>query len=127
VLSTMFTTACTTPRERSPLPCQQWNVSGPWSISQTNGFAITFILQQKQDALTGTADNGSGPVPVIGTMHDNQLAMTVSWASGGAGRYTATMNPSGLLIEGFTHNLSMPSSTATWSTAEQFKCAKRSR
>jgi hypothetical protein len=127
ILSIMFTTACTTPRERSPLPCQRWNVSGAWSISQTNGFAITFILQQKQDALTGTADNGSGPVPVIGTMHDNQLAMTVSWASGGAGRYTATMNPSGQLIEGFTHNLSMPSSTATWSTSEQFKCAKRSR
>ena len=127
VLSIIFTTACTTPRERSPPPCQRWNVSGTWSISQTNGFYITFILQQKQDALTGTANNGSGTVPVFGSMHDNQLAMTVSWASGGAGRYTATMNPSGSLIEGFTHNLSMPSSTATWSTPEQFQCAKRSR
>jgi hypothetical protein len=83
--------------------------------------------QQKQDALTGTADNGSGPVPVIGTLHDDQLAMTVSWASGGAGRYTATMSPSGQLIEGFTQNLSMPWSTATWNTVDQFECTKRSR
>ena len=127
ILSIVFTAACTTPREHSPPSCQKWNVSGPWSISQSNGFSITFILQQKHDALTGTADNGSGPVPVIGNMHDNQLTMSVSWASGGAGRYAATMNPSGLLIDGFTQNLSMPWSTATWSTAEQFKCAKRSR
>jgi hypothetical protein len=125
ILTIMFTSACTTPRER--LSCQRWNVSGTWSISQSNGFSITFIVQQKQEALTGTADNGSGPVPVVGTMHNNQLAMTVSWASGGAGRYTATMSPSGLLIEGFTQNLSMPSSTATWNTAEQFKCTNRSR
>jgi hypothetical protein len=84
-------------------------------------------VQQKQDALMGTADNGSGPVPVVGTLRDNQLAMTVSWAWGGAGRYTATMSPSGQLIEGFTQNLSMPSSTATWSTVDQFECTKRSR
>ncbi len=127
VLSTMFTSGCTTPRERPPLSCQRWNVSGTWSISQSNGFAITFILQQKHDAVTGTADDGSGPVPVVGTMHANQLAMRVSWASGGAGRYTATMTASGLLIAGFTQNLSMPPSTATWSTARQFNCAKGSR
>lgn len=125
ILSIAFTSACTTPKERSPRPCQRWNVSGTWSISQSNGFSITFMLQQKHDALTGTADNGSGPVPVVGTLHDNQLAMTVSWASGGAGRYTATMSPSGQLIEGFTQNLSMPSSTATWSTVDQFECTKR--
>jgi hypothetical protein len=127
LLSMMFTSACTTPREPAPLSCQRWNVSGAWSISQSNGFFITFIVRQEHDTLTGTADNGSGPVPVVGTMHDNQLTMTVSWTWGGAGRYTATMSPSGLLAEGFTQNLSMPASTATWNTAEQFKCDKRSR
>ena len=127
ILSIIFASACTTPKERPPRPCQQWNVSGTWSISQSNGFSITFIVQQKQDALMGTADNGSGPVPVVGTLRDNQLAMTVSWAWGGAGRYTATMSPSGQLIEGFTQNLSIPSSTATWSTVDQFECTKRSR
>jgi hypothetical protein len=125
ILSIMFTSACTIPRERPPLPCQRWNVSGTWSISQSNGFSITFIIEQKQDALTGTADNGSGPVPVVGTLRDNQLAMTVSWASGGTGRYTATMSPSGQLIEGFTQNLSMPSSTATWNTVDRFECTNR--
>jgi hypothetical protein len=79
------------------------------------------------DGAAYSADSGSGPVPLIGTMRDNQLAMTVSWSSGGAGRYTATMNPDGLLTDGFTQNLSMHASTASWSTAEQFKCEVRSR
>jgi len=127
ILTIIFASACTTPRERPPRPCQQWNVSGTWSISQSNGFYITFIVQEKQDVLTGTADNGSGPVPMVGTLRANELAMTVSWASGGAGRYTATMSPSGQLTEGFTQNLSMPSSTATWNTVAQFECTKRSR
>jgi hypothetical protein len=124
--SIVLTSACTrsTSRARPPLPCQRWEVSGTWSINQSNGFFITFVLQQKEDALTGTADNDSGPVPVVGAMHRNQLAMSVSWASGGAGRYTATMSPSGLLTEGFTQNLSMLSSTATWITAEQFRCER---
>jgi hypothetical protein len=125
VLSSLLTSACTTPYSaaRTPPHCQRWNVDGTWSIGQSNGFFITFIVRQKQGELTGTADNGSGPVPLVGTMRDNQLAMTVSWAWGGAGRYTATMSPSGLLTETFTQNISMPSSTATWNTAQQFKCA----
>jgi hypothetical protein len=129
LLSSMFTSACTTPHSTArPTPhCRRWDVDGQWSTNQSNGFVITFVVRQAQEELTGTADSGSGPVPLIGTMRDNQLAMTVSWSSGGAGRYTATMNPDGLLTDGFTQNLSMPASTASWSTAEQFKCEVRSR
>jgi hypothetical protein len=126
VVSTLFMSACTTPATttRAPPRCQHWDVNGTWSIYQSNGFLITFILRQDQEELLGAADNGSGPVPVVGAMRGSQLAMTVSWISGGAGRYTATMNPAGMLTEGFTQNLSMPSSTATWSSAQQFKCQK---
>jgi hypothetical protein len=122
----MLTSACTSPpTARTPSDCRRWDVDGPWSINQSNGFLITFIVRQQQNELTGTADNGSGPVPLAGTMSDDQLVMTVSWVWGGAGRYTATMSPSGLLTEGFTQNISMPSSTATWDTAQQFKCQVR--
>jgi hypothetical protein len=129
VLSSIFTSACTTPipAARTPARCQQWNVAGTWLINQSNGFLVTFIVQQNQNELTGSADNGSGPVPFVGAMRADRLTMTVSWAWGGAGHYTATMSPSGLLTEGFTQNLSMPASTANWNTAQQFKCAVRSR
>jgi hypothetical protein len=128
VLSNMLTSACTTPISTArPAPyCQHWDVDGTWSIDQSNGFSITFILKHQQDELTGTADNGSGPVPLVGTMRGNQLALTVSWASGGAGRYIGTMSPSGQLTNGLTQNLSNLSSTATWSTTAQFKCLGRS-
>jgi hypothetical protein len=129
VLSGVLNSACTTqtPAARTPPRCQRWDVGGTWSINQSNGFFITFIVRQNQDEVVGTADSGSGTVPLVGTLHDNQLAMTVSWTRGGAGRYTATMSPAGLLIDGFTQNVSMPSSTATWSTAQQFKCQLRAR
>ena len=125
-LSCLFTSACTTSSTaRTPQSCRHWDVGGTWSIDQSNGFFIAFVVRQQHDELTGTADNGSGPVPLVGTLHDNQLEMTVAWASGGAGRYTANMSPSGQLTDGFTQNISMPSSTATWATAAQFKCSGR--
>jgi hypothetical protein len=61
-------------------------------------------------------------VPLAGTIHDQQIDFTVSWAWGGDGHYTATFTPAGQLSEGFTRNLSMPSSTATWTATSIFKC-----
>jgi hypothetical protein len=65
-----------------PTRCSRWSVKGPWAISQSNGFLIKFDMRQKHDSLMGTADNGSGPVPLIGTLVGNQLTLTVSWAGG---------------------------------------------
>jgi hypothetical protein len=107
--------------------CNRWDVGGTWSIDQSNGFLITFVLNQARLRVTGTADNGSGPVPVLGTMRDEKLDMTVAWAWGGHGRYTANMTPSGSLNDGFTENLSMPGSTAVWNTTSQFTCACKSK
>jgi hypothetical protein len=106
----------------NPPTCGRWNVAGTWNFAQSNGFFITFVLQQRGERLMGTADNGSGAVPLTGTMQGDQFSVTVSWVSGGAGRYTAAMSPSGELVNGFTQNLSMPSSTASWSTQARFKC-----
>lgn len=54
--------------------------------------------------------------------YNSHLAMTVLWKSGGARLYSGAMSPGGLLIDGFTQNISIPGSTATWSTARQFQC-----
>jgi hypothetical protein len=127
VLSSMFLTACTMPtsKVRMPQGCQHWDINGTWSINQSNGFFITVVVRQNNDEFAGTADYGSGPAPLVGTMRDNHLAMTVSWTSGGAGLYTAAMSQGGLLTDGFTQNISMPGSTATWSTARHFECADK--
>jgi hypothetical protein len=127
VLSSLSLYACTTPaaKMRVPQGCQHWDINGTWSMDQANGFYITVIVRQTNDEFAGTADYGSGPVPLVGTVRDNHLAMTVSWPSGGAGLYTAAMSPSGLLTDGFTQNISMPGSTATWSTARQFQCVAK--
>jgi hypothetical protein len=105
--------------------CQHWDINGTWSINQSNGFIITAVVRQNNNEFAGTADYGSGPAPLVGTMRDNHLAMTVSWTSGGAGLYTAAMSRGGLLTDGFTQNISMPGSTATWSTVRQFECADK--
>ena len=127
VLSSLSLYACTTPaaKVRMPQGCQHWDINGTWSIDQSNGFYITVIVRQTNDEFAGTADNGSGPAPLVGTVRDNHLAMTVSWTSGGAGLYTAAMSPGGLLTDGFTQNISMSGSTATWSTARQFQCVAK--
>jgi hypothetical protein len=127
MLSSMFLTACTMPasKVRMPQGCQHWGINGTWSINQSNGFFITVVVRQNNDEFAGTADYGSGPAPLVGTIRDNHLAMTVSWTSGGAGLYTAAMSQGGLLTDGFTQNISMPGSTATWSTARQFECADK--
>ena len=127
LLSSLLLCACTTPaaKMRMPQGCQHWGINGTWSIDQSNGFYITVVVRQTNDEFVGTADYGSGPAPLVGTVRDNHLAMIVSWASGGAGLYTAAMSPAGLLTDGFTQNISMPTSTATWSTARQFQCVAR--
>ena len=43
VLSSMFTSACTTPIS-TVRPSPRWDVDGTWSINQSNGFFITFVV-----------------------------------------------------------------------------------
>jgi hypothetical protein len=126
LVAALITTGCTMaevhPAQTSRPACKNWSVGGTWAFSQSNGFFITFVIQQHGDRLNGTGDSGSGPAPLAGTMKGDQLTLAVSWASGGAGLYTATMSPSGELTNTFTQNISMPSSTATWGTTTRFTC-----
>lgn len=132
LLATLIAAGCTSKEVRPPLQppsppmplpvCSHWNVGGTWAFSQSNGFFITFNIRQRGTLLDGTANNGSGPVPLAGVMEGNHFSVIVAWASGGAGLYTATMIRSGEFAEPFTQNISMPYSTATWTAKTQFNC-----
>jgi uncharacterized repeat protein (TIGR03803 family) len=102
--------------------CNQWDVSGTWPVVQSNGFNYTFSLQQDGIIVTGTATGDGPPATTQGTMQGSEFLVTVYWAAGGYGLYSATMSAAGQLTNGSGYNLSNPSSTATWSTTASFKC-----
>jgi uncharacterized repeat protein (TIGR03803 family) len=102
--------------------CNQWDVSGSWPVVQSNGFNYTFSVQQNGTVVTGTAMGDGPPATIQGTMQGSEFSVTVYWAAGGYGLYTATMTAAGELTRGSTYNLSNPSSTATWTTTALFKC-----
>ena len=44
----------TTPTTANGLPCLDWNVTGSWSVTQSNGYQPTWNLTQSGDHITGT-------------------------------------------------------------------------
>jgi hypothetical protein len=110
--------------QSSPPPCSQWNVSGAWSLSQANIGSVALNIQQEGTALSGTADQGAGPVSITGNMSGSAFNFTAPWNSYSEGYYTATMNSAGQAINGFTDDLLCPTCVgASWATTSNFSCS----
>ncbi|MGH6825546.1 hypothetical protein [Methyloceanibacter sp.] len=100
--------------------CRQWDITGSWTIEQTNGFLVDLKLQQDGNDLRGTAsfttsatDTGTGNLD--GSIDGNSIQITIYWGgrSGAIGEYKGTINPRGRL-EGDTFDRMNPVSRAGW-------------
>lgn len=125
--------------------CAQWDLSGHWTIKQTNGFTAYFDLQQSGSAITGTGAYCSGcPAggrsvfdfgpfganytgPVDGSINGGDFKFVAHWGGGrgGEGEYSGKVNPDvdGGAIGGATKDLSNSASpVAAWYGDRPAKC-----
>lgn len=122
--------------------CAQWDASGAWSLTQSNGQGVRVSLQQDGSTITGSAQwpqiTKNSPVLGIGqrgddiVLHDgsvdgvingNRFEVQIYWSRGrGAiGVYTGEIGPQGR-IEGRTYNRQNPSEQATWFSNATMRC-----
>jgi hypothetical protein len=114
--------------------CRQWDISGHWTLSQTNGYTVKIDLSQDGSNITGSAfgsaSSKSSEVLTTGSLdgsvEGNSLQFSVYWQVGGGGavgEYRGTINPRGRL-EGDTYDKMDPHSRAGWHSNETGgKCA----
>jgi hypothetical protein len=123
--------------------CPQWDVSGQWTLEQSNGATVSMNLRQNGTSLTGTAahTNASvgkgGGIPgfesfgvngarvegaVSGNIAGNDFYAEISWDGGKlVGVYRGKVAPQGRL-EGTTYDKAKTSSKATWFSTSAMKC-----
>lgn len=92
------------------------NMQGQWTITQSNGFEVVFILFQERDgALHGSARViGGREANGRGRVSGDSFSFTVDWfGNGRGGRYTGQFDAAGHL-SGTTFDLDHPTSQATW-------------
>ena len=101
-------------------PC--WDISGTWHTLQGGSRAIEFVFSQSGSSVTGTADDGAGLNGTFsGNVTGNQVDVIVTWnfqKSDGStleGEYEATISQG--TLSGSTHDVSDPSSKATWTAS----------
>jgi hypothetical protein len=94
------------------------NVAGKWTITQSNGFTVTFDMNQDPDGtLRGSATQQNGfQAGGEGRLAGDSFVFTVDWNNNGSGgRYEGHFDPQGHL-SGTTFDLAHPQSQATWFT-----------
>jgi hypothetical protein len=115
--------------------CEQYDVSGQWTIEQ-GSYIISVALTQKGKTVSGTASQVHGNTKggdelrtvhgqVNGTVEGDSFNVQINWSGGGAGVYSGAIHPGrvALGMEGTTYDKNKPSSTASWSTQHNFDCA----
>jgi hypothetical protein len=93
------------------------NVSGTWTIEQSNGWRTDVTLTQNGSELSGTARTSAGldedfSQELDGTVSGTNFALNITWPQA-RGRYEGTFQPDGTLT-GVTFDVQHPSSQATW-------------
>ena len=93
------------------------DVSGSWTIQQSNGWRADVNLMQNGSSLSGSADAMGGgdqmhAQELGGTVSDTHFSLTVTWPQS-RGRYEGTFSPDGTLT-GVTFDVQHPNSQATW-------------
>jgi hypothetical protein len=115
---------CLAPAARAT--CSPWNVSGTFTVVQTNGYSPQFTLTQSGTQVTGSVKYNQGLADtngtVMGTMIGSGFNMTVTWIGINAiGIYSGAMDPRGHL-SGASYDRVTPSSRASWSSSRTFGC-----
>ena len=114
--------------------CTSWDVTGRWTLHQTNGFSITLDLVHKAGAVTGTATHvvstrdcvktatcQKRTVSADGSVEGNAFVLTAYWSAGSIGVYEGQIGAQGR-IEGTTFDKRRPSSRAQWHSDRLARC-----
>jgi hypothetical protein len=93
----------------------EFDVSGDWEASQSNGFVVKFDLQQTGMLVRGLASHSRGSVRGMaeGAVRENQFVLSVQWDNGTIGEYKGTFNVIGCLT-GVTFDVNRPENQARW-------------
>ncbi|MFL5624586.1 MAG: hypothetical protein ACJ788_03220 [Ktedonobacteraceae bacterium] len=117
--------SCVT-RSQASSDCMQWDLSGRWAITQSNGYNPSFDLHQKDQQLEGQATLGSAVGALTGSVIHDHFDVLVTWptnrdGSPSLGRYTGQI-VAGEITTGETHDEVRPTSHATWSGKGPARC-----
>lgn len=116
--------------------CEQWDLSGGWTLDQNDGYRVEMNLKQIGTELSGTAayahSRGAGRAvggTVKGTIVGDGYDAEITWDKGGVGVYRGTLIPTpgpgdstSRLMDGTVTNKANPSSPVRWSRREKIKC-----
>ena len=119
----------------APGDCLQWDVSGSWHITQSNGTNVLMKIQQTGTHIQGVAEyssynNDAGKVqtvggPVDGTFESNRiLRVTVYWSNSTAGLYVGQVEPDGGMT-GYSHEQDDPGNKADFRASGYPNCLSR--
>ncbi len=126
----------TTPSEPD---CSEWDVSGDWTLVQTNETAPKFALQQTGTTLLGKAQYGykventcyilicdddyyTVNASVDGWVKGDSFEVTAYWNNGTTGVYTGKIGQQGR-IEGATYDKQHPQVQARWYSERTARCS----
>ena len=115
--------------------CLQWDASGTWDITQSNGTRVKMKLQQTGTQLEGVAsyssyDSDAGRTdtiggPVDGTFSDGKyMHATVYWSNSTAGYYRGTIAADGTM-SGFSNEVGDYTNNATFRASGFPRCLAR--
>ena len=106
-------------------PSGKWDLTGVWTLDQTNGYAVKLTVQQVGDQISGGAFYnfpwGDGSVgyeqgTIEGFVSGNKLSFNIHWKRiGSIGEYTGSISPQGWL-DGRTRDRLHAENTANWSS-----------
>ena len=103
-------------------PCERWDVSGMWTLSQSNRTQVIVNLKQSGSVIKGSASYLLQRGEVEGTIKGNRFSVQIYWASGNSvGIYTGTIAPSGR-INGQSYDRFHPETKAKWYSNDKMKC-----
>jgi hypothetical protein len=97
------------------------NVSGDWSIFQSNGFVVQVHLTQDGGLIFGSANTGStsGEVRRGSSVNGGTFLLVIDWHNGTMGEYNGNVGLNGRLT-GISFDLSHPESQASWFSDRTF-------
>ena len=119
--------------------CPQWDVSGEWTLEQSDGYTLRMNLQQNGKTVTGGARFGYVKKPdgvlapfkggdpatqrgsVSGNIAGDDFYVEIGWSSGSTGIYRGKVGAQGR-IEGSTYDKGAPGSKANWFSPTLMKC-----
>lgn len=115
--------------------CLEWNVTGPWTISQSNGTTVRMNLEQNATHLQGVGEysyynNDEEKVQTVGgpvdgyLEHGSLVRVTAYWSNSSAGVYTGQVGADGSM-SGFTVDKNDPGNKATFRASGIARCVSR--